>query len=278
MVKYKNSFFIMVIVVMLFVSGCSGGPSQNSSEPNQNAEITQSESTENQPDMTEEGDGTLRIKLNLSNPDQAQDKYNLIFAQKGVIEKGEAVTENFFIKYEIRPDEELTINIEDLSSIIYSVGFDEDLQTDVTVARIEDTNIRNPLCEPIPLTFQDTTTCYQGKNITVDMTDEPLTALYPEGTFLVKIQQPENGEHAGYVDFRYDPPDGGMTLGLGRGSGGPDFLVAFAAEEFVELGIHDTVLSISDYENNLRSEKVELHFDENGYCEQGQFIIMEVLE
>ena len=259
---------LLTVILLVILTGC-------------NESITSEVTGDNQviPDEEEiilKGDGTITINLNISNPQAVQDTYKLVFAYKDSIHRGEALNSNFFKSYDIKPNEPVLISIEDLTSVIYSVSIEDDPAAQITVVRTEDTNVRNPLSDPITLTFLDTQTCIQGKEITLNMTDEPLTALYPEGTFLVKIQQKNENDSSGYVDFKYKSKDGSI-LGFGTGSGGPDFLVAFTAKDFVQRGIRDTVLSISDYNNKIRSKEVELHFDENGYCEEGQFIIMEII-
>ncbi len=55
------------------------------------------------------------------------------------------------------------------------------------------------------------------------------------------------------------------------GLSGPDFLVAFDASEF-KGKIRDAILVITDNDNKPISEQRELRFDENGHCEQGQYI------
>lgn len=262
---------LFIVVLLIVITGCN---SNNVSEVSGNNE----DETDNQQieDNIPQGDGTITFNLNISNPEESQDTYKIILAYKDSIQEGEALDSYFFKSYDISHSESLKVNIEDLSSIIYSVSIEDDPATQVTVVRTEDTNIRNPLCEPITLTFIDTQTCIQGKDITLNMADEPLTALYPEGTFLVKIQQKYENDSAGYVDFKYKAQDG-STLLFGTGSGGPDYLVPFAAKDFVERGIRETTLSISDYNNKVRSKEVELHFDENGYCKEGQFILMEII-
>ncbi|MFZ7133970.1 MAG: hypothetical protein ACOWWR_16605 [Eubacteriales bacterium] len=274
--KRKRNSIILILILIITLAGCnSNSTDRNDSQPQD--EPIQEINSETNTDVPI-GDGTLTIKLNISNPDQAQDSYKVIFTQRDMISPGNAIiNSSTFQAYDIKPGESLTINIKEISSLIYSVGLDEELSADLTVVRVEDTNVRNPLAEPISLTFLDTQTCIQGKEITVNMTDQPLTTLYPEGTFLIKIQQISSDDTAGYISFTYEPQDGGMTLNYGRGSSGPDYLVAFDAKDFKDMGIRDTILSITDFENDLRSQKVELHFDENGYCREGQFIIMEVI-
>ncbi len=85
----------------------------------------------------------------------------------------------------------------------------------LSVARIEDINARNPLSEIMPLTFsEDLQICKEGKELTLSMTDKPLTSLYPEGTFLVRIVD-SKGE-GGYVNFNYQSKNN-TTLRLGWG-------------------------------------------------------------
>lgn len=218
----------------------------------------------------EKGDGTITVSLNISNPEQKQEKYSLIFGGASSFKVGEPIRNPK--SYTVDTGTSLTVNIAD---IINYVETDEagNFKVGVTAARLEDVNVRNPLSETMVLTFPDVLTCNQGRNITLNITDKPLTSLYPEGTLLVRIVDSEN--QGGYVNFLYESTDD-MTLTFGRGSSGPDFLVAFNASEFKASGIRDAVLVITGEKNKYLSEQVELQFDENGYCKQGQYIEMEI--
>lgn len=217
----------------------------------------------------EKGDGTISISLSISNPEQKQEKYNLIFAAASSFKTGEPVR---YFKSCMVEAGSITVNISDLYSYC---EMDESgkFKVGLTAARLEDINVRNPLSEIMILTFPDLQTCNQGENITLSITDKPLTSLYPAGTLLVRIVDPES--KGGYVDFSYKSTTN-MTLKYGRGSSGPDFLVAFEATEFKTKGIRDAVLVITDENNQPISEQMELKFDENGYCKQGQYIEMQV--
>lgn len=254
---------ILLVIGSVLITGCN----KNSGSKNS----TGSPTSVNKAEVSaEKGDGTVTISLNISNPEQKQEKYNLIFAAVSSFKTGEPV--RFFKSYAVDAGASYTVNIADLYSYC---EMDESgkFKVGLTTARMEDINVRNPLSEIMTLTFPDLQTCSEGKNITLNMTDKPLTSLYPVGTLLVRIVDPES--KGGYVDFSYKSTTN-MTLKYGRGSSGPDFLVAFEATEFKTKGIRDAVLVITDENNQPISEQMELKFDENGYCKQGQYIEIKV--
>lgn len=255
-------FALLLMVLAMSLIGCNKTDSekQNTTKDSQTANSETNEANK-------KGDGTITISLKISNPDQRQEKYNLIFAPTSAFTPGEAITR--FKAYPIESNS-VTVNISELSTYCdWDMGGSGEMKIGLSVARIEDINSRNPLSEIMPLTFsEDLQTCKEGKEITLPMTDKPLTSLYPKGTFLVRIVD-SKGE-GGYVNFNYQSKNN-TTLRLGRGSSGPDFLVAFDASEF-KGKIKDAVLIITDFENKPISEQRELRFDENGHCEQGQYI------
>lgn len=257
-------FALILLILTMSLIGCNKTDSEK--QDNNTAKSNQTVKNENK-ENNEEGDGTITISLKISNLGQRQEKYNLIFAPVGAFNPGEPITR--FKSYPIESDS-LTVDISELSAYCdWDMGGSGEMKIGLSVARVEDINSRNPLSEIMPLTFsEDLQTCKEGKEITLSMTDKPLTSLYPEGTFLVRIVD-SKGE-GGYVNFRYQSKTN-TTLTLGRGSSGPDFLVAFEASEF-KGKIRDAVLVVTDFENKPISEQRELRFDENGYCEQGQYI------
>lgn len=257
-------FMIVLITSSVFTTGCD--KTDSSSKSSESIQTSENKVKE----TVEKGDGTLTVSINISNPEQKQEKYNLIFAAASSFKTGEPV--RYFKAYTIGAGASLTVNISDLYSYC-EVDESGKFKVGLTAARLEDVNVRNPLSEIKTLTFPDLQTCSEGKNIILNMTDKPLTSLYPEGTFLVRIVDLEG--RGGYVDFSYKSTTN-MTLKYGRGSSGPDFLVAFESTEFKTKGIRDAVLVITDENNQPISEQMELNFDENGYCKQGQYIEMKV--
>jgi len=262
----KNLVLICTMILIIcsaLITGCDKTSPNSKNSTSSQASGSKAEAT------AEKGDGTITISLNISNLEQKQEKYNLIFAASGSFKTGEPVYS--FKSYTVEAGS-LTVNISDLYSYC---EMDESgkFKVGLTAARLEDVNVRNPLSEIMVLTFPDLQTCNQGKNITLTITDKPLTSLYSEGTLLVRIVDPKN--QGGYVDFLYKSTTN-MTLKYGRGSSGPDFLVAFEAKEFKTKGIRDAVLVITDANNQPISGQMELKFDENGYCKQGQYIEMKV--
>lgn len=217
------------------------------------------------------GDGTLQVSLNVLNPEQKQDQYAVFFTATGIVEKGEAQT-RFLGPFTMDVDEELVLDIDkDLKKFLYlSNGLDEEMYLDLTVTRIEDTHIRNPLCDPIKLKFdEELTTTDAGSELTVDITDSALNDLYPEEVLLIKIVSPTGQGGGGYPTIKY----GGMG-GMQKGSAGPDFLVPFPVEDFKKKGIREATLVIEDFDNRAISDPVALTFDDNGRCEQGQLVIV----
>lgn len=217
------------------------------------------------------GDGTYTFTLNVSNSQEAQAQYNLIFGSKDVFEKGEAATR--FYSIPITPGIPITVNYYDFLAHIEAVQYGEDQWGDtvsVSVVRTEDIGVRNPLMEPLVLEFIDSETCKQGYDFNLEITDQSLLALYPEGTLLVRIVS-ESGE-GGYVEFRYKTPESSMVYRIGRGSQGPDFLVDFSVSEFSEKKITEADLVITDFGGGDISDIITLQFDGNGYCTRGQYI------
>lgn len=264
----KKGILIYITAFVLFSVSLSGCGKADSSSGN--VESTQMSSSVSSKTV-DQGDGTFTVSLDISNSEQKQGKYNLIFAKMGSIQKGKA---NYnFKSYVINADAPLSINISELFSLV-DVDSSGNFKIGLTAARTEDEYVRNPLSEILCLTFPDVHTCNQGKNITLNMTDKPLTSLYPGGTLLVKIK--DSKKEGGYVDFKYKSTNN-MTLTYGKGSAGPDFLVAFESSEFKNKGIRDAQLAITDSKNQAISKQIELQFDENGLCKQGQFIEIEVI-
>jgi len=260
----NKKFFLIYLIVFIICSSLLTGCNNTASEE----KLSTNEQTIG--NTAKNGDGTILVSTNISNPEQKQEKYNLIFAPASSFKTGEPIRN--FKSYTVGTGTQLTVNISDLymyfetdGSGLFKVG--------LTAARLEDVNVRNPLSEIMVLTFPDIQTCTQGKNITLNMTDKPLTSLYPNGTLLVRIVDPE--KQGGYVDFMYKS-QANMTLKYGKGSSGPDFLVPFEAAEFKSKGIRDAILVITNGSNQQISEQVELNFDENGNCKQGQYIEMKV--
>jgi hypothetical protein len=276
---------LAVSVLLSWITGCSPSPSLSQppaapSTDDRTSAVPSSSEQEQDPSAVK-GDGTLTVSLNITNPEQKQERYLIAFTWHDKIIRGKPIDDYQMISYEVSPDTPLTVYIEDLWNVVENSAYESGaLKADLTVVRVEDTNLRNPLAEPVVLDFEDETTCLQGTEITLDMMDEPLTSLYPEGTLLIKIQQTQGAaleDQGGYVDFKYKRQNNGLTLTFGGGSAGPDYLVAFDASDFVENGIRDAMLSITDFNNNIVSNQLELHFDENGYCQEGQFFVMERL-
>ncbi len=261
-VMNKKILLILAVLFMSFVFITSCG--KTNSGVNNDISAQNSETKSQEP--TEEGDGTVTITLNISNPEQKQEEYNIIFAAAGSFKTGEPIYS--FKSYTVGADATLAVNI---SSLILYCETDEsgNFKIGLTAARLEDVNVRNPLSEIKTLTFPDLQTCSGGNDITLDMTDKPLTSLYPEGTLLIRVIDPE--KEGGYIDFLYKSATN-MSLKYGRGVNGPDFLAAFEANEFKTKGIRDAVLVITDANNQEISERMELKFYENGYCKQGQYI------
>jgi hypothetical protein len=280
----KKIIFVLAIAILFtWITGCSPAAnlSQASAAPSANDKPSAAPASTEQAQEpgTAKGDGTLTISLNITNPEQQREKYLIAFTWHDKIIRGKPVDDFQMKSFEVSPGTPLTVHIEDLWKLVENSAYESGaLQADLTVVRVEDTNLRNPLAAPVVLDFEDKTTCLQGKDITLDMTDEPLTALYPKGTLLIKILQvPGLEAQGGYVDFKYKRLNDGLTLTFGGGSAGPDYLVAFDASDFVENGIRDAILSITDFNNNIVSNQLELHFDDNGYCQEGQFFVMERL-
>ncbi|NLB62203.1 MAG: hypothetical protein GX802_07315 [Clostridiales bacterium] len=248
---------ILLLVVML--SGCNTKApiNTNTNTPNQTPINTQA--------PIESGDGTITISMGITNPEQEQEGYNLIFAPASSFVVGEALFG--FKSYPCKVGEAVTVNIFDLYGCFESDA-NGNFKVGVSAARLEDICVRNPLSEIMILTFPNLETCIEGNSFNLEITDKPLTSLYPEGTLLVRIV--DSAGEGGYVDFMYESSSG--TLKYGMGSSGPDFLVAFSAEDFKKRGIRDAYLVITDFDNREISERIELHFDEKGYCEQGQYI------
>jgi hypothetical protein len=222
------------------------------------------------------GDGTLNIKLNLLNPDQQQDQYNVVFTATGRVEKGKALPNQAFLgPFTMDVAGELVLDIEDdLKNFIYRMnGLGDVMYLDLLVARVEDSHIRNPLCAPVKLAFADLETTDLGNEITVDVTDSALNDLYPEEVFIVKVVPPSIQDGGGYPRISYQGKSG--TSGIERGSAGPDFLVAFPVAEIASRGIREATLVVMDENNKPKSEALPLTFDENGRCEQGALVMIE---
>ncbi|MHB1416623.1 MAG: hypothetical protein ACYC1C_15355 [Chloroflexota bacterium] len=223
-----------------------------------------------------QGDGTLKIKLNLLNPEKQQDQYSVFFAYTGSVKKGTALADAAFVgPYVMNAGDELVVNIEqDLKDMLYQSGsIMGPMYADLVVTRVEDTHIRNPLCTPVKLTFEDLTTSDLGNELTVDVTDSALNDLYPEDVFIVKTAPPQVQGGGGYPRISY-MKDGSTKSGLEHGSAGPDFLVAFSVAEIKQLGVRDAELVVYDADNKPLSEPMPLTFDENGHCEQGPLVIV----
>lgn len=264
----KGLFVCILFTLMLSVIAASCGKADLKGN---NSKGTTTTTTAGAKVGTEQGDGTIAVTLYLTNPESGQDKYNLIFAPPSSIEVGKPL--HGFKSYEVNAGAEVNVSIMDFYSY-FEMDASGNFTVGLTAARLEDVNVRNPLSETMILTFPNMQTCSEGDKITLNITDKPLTSLYPEGTFLVRIVDPL--KEGGYVDFLYKSQTN-ATLKYGSGSSGPDFLVAFDAAEFKKKGIRDAILVISNSSNQHISEQVELSFDENGYCKQGQYIEIEVI-
>ncbi len=266
MMNKKRILICMTILLIFsaFITGC------NKTILEDKRSISEQPTSNIKKEAAQEGDGMITVSLNISNPEQKQEKYNLIFAPASSFKTGEPIYN--FKSYTVGIGTPLTVNISDFFSC-FETDDSGMFKVGLTAARLEDVNVRNPLSEIMVLTFPDIQTCNQGKNITLNITDKPLTSLYPEGTLLIRIVDPE--KQGGYVDFMYKSPTN-MTLKYGKGSSGPDFLVDFEAKEFKTKGIRDATLVITNGSNQHISEPMELKFDENGYCKQGQYIEMKV--
>lgn len=223
------------------------------------------------------GDGTLRIKLNVLNPEKQQDKYAVFFTTTGTVEKGKALGNSAFVgPFVMDTAAELVVDIEkDLKNFLYQhSALTGPMYVDLVVTRLEDTHIRNPLCTPVKLAFEDLNRSNLGNEITVDITDSALNDLYPEEVFIVKIASPQIQGGGGYPTISYERAGSSVKSGMQRGSAGPDFLVAFPVAELKRAGVREATLIVMDEHNKPKSEPMPLTFDENGRCEQGPLVII----
>ncbi len=280
----KTVKVVGMIVLVFFLSACQESEPMEPATPAPEEAVAES---------MEQGDGSLTLGLRVTG-EEPQALYRLVFSTEGRFQPEPTKTAvgdvmmapaldtsgkiRSVIAYEVTAGEPLQLSIESLSSVLYAGAIGEPLKAQVGVFRMEDEYCRNPLNEPLLLVFSDDMmTCEQGSEIELAIADEPLIAMYPEGTFLLKIDQPSLDDHAGYPQFTQRSPEGKVTASLGRGSGGPDFLVAFSKDDLSRFaGAGPVELTVTDYENRVRTDPMMLEFDGNGDCLQGQFQIIEV--
>ena len=148
-------------------------------------------------------------------------------------------------------------------------------------ARLEDTHVRNPLNPPVRLDIpmDGSPVDLLSSQITLDVTDSSLYQLYGElyeevGLLVKLVHQGTDTDGRSAVIHYYDTGAKMEARAGGRLGNPPDYLIPVLFAEDAKKVREGTLVIYADGE--ARSEPLRLTFDENGHCEQGRFLVVEV--
>jgi len=174
---------------------------------------------------------------------------------------------------EFEPGTPLTVNSTEFYNQLSHDGLVNPLKVQVVVVRAEDPFMRNPLCEPINLTFTNDKTCSEGYDFNIGIADESLTSIFEPGSLVIRVVGTEAQIDLGtYLNLIYQKPNVKIPWNYGRGISGGDFIIELTPAQMLNEGIEYGTMSIIDYENRVISDSILLHFDANGSCIEGRFI------